>query len=140
MKKYLLLILLALWSFTMYSQDLTLRPDTVIRGQETFFCWSQPKAKAIAKKLIRLSYCDSIIVVQAEEISILNSITINQDSIIKAQNAQEENMLKIVAMQDSQIEKLNETIRQNNFEIKKQKRLKWVGLVAGALSLFMIVK
>jgi len=127
-------------SFTTYSQDL--RPDRVIvSGQDTLFCWGQPKTRVLAKKIVRLSYCDSIRQAQTEEISIQDSMITDQDTIIKALEDQKGNMLQVFTLKDTQIVKLNLAISQKDREIRKQKFLKWVGLAAsGVLGTILIVK
>ena len=98
----------------------------LIEKDDTLSCYNSKEIKQITKKIIQLNECNALLKLSNEEIHLLNDIALNQKQIIKNDSLvsiQKEEMIK---ERNIIIENKNKIILDQEKEIKKQKRNKFI--------------
>jgi hypothetical protein len=98
----------------------------LIEKGDTLSCYNSKEVKQITKKIIQGNECNALLKLSNEEIHLLNDIALNQKQIIKNDSLvsiQKEEMIK---ERNIIIENKNKIILDQEKEIKKQKRNKFI--------------
>lgn len=132
MKELGLLTALVVMSFIGFSQ--TLKPKIIIEGKDTSFSFNIQDSKFLAKTIVGNRYCDSIQDVNAQLVTI-------QDSIIKAQKSLIGTIQLINVNNNGQITGLNILNSTLKLDLNKAqalnarlKRHRWIYFGAGVLT------
>ncbi len=104
--------------------------DVIFKGSDTLFCFNINQSKFIAKKIIAAEYCDSISLLQAQEIALKDSMNILHGRIANDLSIEKNNLEKAIGLK-------NIIISDQEKHLKKEKIFKWIGFGIAALVLVL---
>ena len=98
----------------------------LIEKDDTLSCYNSKEIKQITKKIIQLNECNALLKLSNEEIHLLNDIALNQKEIIKNDSLVSIQKEEMINERNIIIENKNKIILDQEKEIKKQKRNKFI--------------
>lgn len=120
--------MVSLKSLTIFSQK------AILNNGDTLVCFTPDQCKTILKEFSRAKYLDTLTKVQSNEIAYLNLSISELEQIVEAKSKQLKLSQDLSKIKDVQIERLNNDKKQLEVEIKRQKRHKILGIIAGSIS------
>jgi hypothetical protein len=118
-------------SFTGFSQVLT--PKVEISEADTFFCFTLPQSRIIAKELLHAQYSDSIVMALEEKNCLQYELILKKDSIIASQSAMISNYSVLQKTYEGKLEALTKALAYEQKKARRYKRISWltgIGMVA----------
>lgn len=139
MKKYLLLLVFTVLSFSTFSQTTSLKPKVRLIEKDTSFCFTLQQSRSVAKALQELQYQDSLVVAyELENKGLKRLISIKDNSIDKLQ-LQLVNFRQINSNHENQMRLLEQTIQVQDQRLKRSKTQKaLLSIGVGILAIFTI--
>ncbi len=104
--------------------------DVIFKGGDTLFCFNISQSRILAKKIIAAEYCDSISLIQSQEIALKDSVNVLHGRIANNLYIEKNNLEKAIGLKDI-------IISTRERELKREKIFKWVGFGIAALVLVL---
>lgn len=98
----------------------------LIEKGDTLCCYNSKEVKQITKKIIQGNECNELLELSNKEIDLLNDIVLNQKQIIKNDSLISIQKEEMIIERNIIIENKNKIILDQEKEIKKQKRNKFI--------------
>ena len=98
----------------------------LIEKGDTLSCYTNKEIKQITKKIIQGNECNALLKISDTEIHLLNEVVLNQKEIIKNDSLISIEKQNMINERNIIIENKNKLILDQEKEIKKQKRNKFI--------------
>ena len=98
----------------------------LIEKGDTLSCYTNKEIKQITKKIIQGNECNALLKISDKEIHLLNEVVLNQKEIIKNDSLISIEKQQMINDRNIIIESKNKLILDQEKEIKKQKRNKFI--------------